>query len=143
MDEQDPAHQDERNSAHRDANRIRDLDAFADASDVFGPEAAMAHLRLFGTELEQHLSWIERGTPDLQALQDMAHRTAGRAGVLGFPSLANASANLDEASGLNAGVTAALDHWTWQARRAAEIAARETDQAALDANTSRSDGPDN
>ena len=134
MYEQDPA--------YRGANRVRDLDAFADASDVFGSDAALVHLRGFGAELEQYLSGIGRGTPDLEALRDMAHRTAGRAGVLGFPSLANASANLDEATGLNAGVTTALDHWTRAARQAAEIAARETDQAALDAKTSPPDDTD-
>lgn len=116
-----------RDSIEQSEKSVRDLDAFAEACAVFGEQAALAHLRAFCRNLEKTLSWIESARPDHEALREMAHLTAGRAGVLGLPLLADASASLDEAAGRHTGVAAALDRWTTQARLAAEAAPSGTD----------------
>ena len=110
----------ERDQAGRQAMGVQDLDAFREACSVFGDEGALAHLRRFRQDLAEHLRWIGQGQPDQVALAKMAHKTAGRSGVLGFPALADACAGLEEAVRARRGVAAALDHWKQQARLAAE-----------------------
>lgn len=116
----------ERDLIEQSEKSAQDLDVFAEACAVFGEQAALTHLQAFCRYLEKTLSWIESARPDHEALREMAHRTAGRAGVLGFPSLGDASASLDEAARHHTGVAAALDRWTKQARLAAEVASNGT-----------------
>lgn len=111
---------------------VQDPAAFADARAAFGYEGALERLRMFRRDLDRHLSSIGEATPDHETLREMAHRTAGRAGFLGFPALADASLALDEATRLNRGVAAALDLWTEQARLAAEGPPAEADTCAPD-----------
>lgn len=98
---------------------VQDMDTFKEACAVFGDEDALARLGMFRDELEAHLAWVAKPPPDQDALRDVAHRTAGRAGVLGFPALADASARLDDAARAGTAVAAALDHWIEQAQLAA------------------------
>ncbi|SEP18672.1 Hpt domain-containing protein [Salinihabitans flavidus] len=109
---------------------VQDPDAFREACAVFGDEGALARLRTFRGDLAAHLSWIGQGQPDHADLRDVAHRTAGRAGFLGFSALAEASAQLDEATRRNRGIAAALDRWAEQARIVAEIPPEEMDRDA-------------
>lgn len=102
---------------------IENEDAFSEACAVFGNADALARLRLFRAELSTHLDRVEAET-DLGSLREVAHQTAGRAGLLGFPSLAQASARLDEAIRAQAGVSDALDQWTMQARLAVQSGAQ-------------------
>ncbi len=98
---------------------VQDMDTFKEACAVFGHEDALARLRMFRDELEAHLAWVAKAPPDHDALRDVAHRTAGRAGVLGFPALAEASALLDDAVREGTAVEAVLHHWMEQAQLAA------------------------
>ncbi len=100
---------------------VLDPVAYGEACAVFGEADALARLREFCAELARHLTWIERDRPDHAALRDMAHRTAGRAGMLGFPALMEVSVTLDQAARRNDGVAVALDRWTEQARRAIAV----------------------
>jgi HPt (histidine-containing phosphotransfer) domain-containing protein len=109
----------DRDPARQRAEGVQDMDTFKEACAVFGEENALARLGMFRDELEAHLSWVATGPADHQSLRDMAHRTAGRAGVLGFAALADASAQLDEAARDDTGLAATLDHWMEQAKRAA------------------------
>ncbi|MGI3212460.1 Hpt domain-containing protein [Roseovarius tibetensis] len=99
---------------------VQDADRYKEACAVFGDEGAQARVRMLRSDLSKQLTRIAQGRFDHAALREMAHRTAGRAGTLGFADLADASARLDDAARHNDGVAAALEHWTQQARRAAE-----------------------
>ncbi|WP_104017269.1 Hpt domain-containing protein [Roseovarius nitratireducens] len=110
----------ERDLVEQAAEGIEDPDAFQEACAVFGDAGALARLHMFRADLETHLRWIGRDQADFETLRKIAHQTAGRAGVLGFPTLAEASARLDEAIRANTRVTLALERWTKQARFAAE-----------------------
>lgn len=88
---------------------------------MFGEDGARAWLQLFHRDLAKHLAEIAHGRPTRAAIQDIAHRTAGRAGFLGFRALAEASATLDTALRRDSDVAPALDRWILQARRASEI----------------------
>lgn len=109
----------EHDPGKEEINCIRDPVAFADACAVFGEEGAVERLAVFLDDLERHLCWIGQGAPDNDTLRDMAHRTAGRAGVFGFPALVEASVALDEATNRKNSVAAALELWIKQARLAA------------------------
>lgn len=106
---------------------VEDADAFGEACAVFGDAAALAHLQAFRAELAEQISRLDAAPPDPAALREVAHRTVGRAGTLGFPTLAEASARLDEALLQDAGVATALERWTQAARRAAAPPAGRTD----------------
>ncbi|WP_296762302.1 Hpt domain-containing protein [Sediminimonas sp.] len=116
----------DRERAEQAARGTQDPEAFREACAVFGDAGALARLDVFRADLETHLSWIEQGRPDHEQLREMAHRTAGWAGLFGFPALAEASAHLDEAVRGNPGIEAALARWTEQARLASKIATDET-----------------
>ncbi|MGM0661431.1 MAG: Hpt domain-containing protein [Pseudomonadota bacterium] len=88
---------------------------------MFGEEGALAWLLVFRKDLAEHLARIEHGFCETKALQDIAHRTAGRAGLLGFRALADASACLDAALRHNGVVAAARDRWISQARLAVDV----------------------
>ncbi|MEI4233543.1 Hpt domain-containing protein [Roseovarius sp. D22-M7] len=100
---------------------IQDPAVYREACKVFGEDGARAWLQLFRRDLAEHLAEIAQGRPTRATIQDIAHRTAGRAGFLGFRALAEASATLDGALRRGAGVAPALDRWIVQARRASEI----------------------
>lgn len=102
---------------------MQDPDAFRDACDVFGEETALRHLRLFCEDLEGRLTRMKHDRPDDADLRNIAHRTAGRAGFLGFSSLVEASVALEEATIRNAGVDPALGRWAEQAHLAIQYAA--------------------
>ncbi len=102
---------------------VQDHEAWEEACAVFGHEDAVARLRAFREDLAQHLDWTKQGTPDSAALREMAHRTAGRAGFLGFAALAQASAALDEAVHRQVGIDASLIRWRLEAKRAVGAAA--------------------
>lgn len=97
---------------------IEDPDAFKEVCAVFGDAGALARLETFRADLGTHLRGIECEQRDLEALREFVHQTAGRAGFLGFPALAEASARLEEAICANARVTLALEDWSKQARLA-------------------------
>ncbi|WP_372615373.1 Hpt domain-containing protein [Aquicoccus sp.] len=115
----------ERDLVEQAAEGVEDPAAFREACAVFGDAGALAHLQTFRADLRTSLSRIGRGAMDTPSLREMAHRTAGRAGLLGFPALADASAHLEEAIRTNAGVRIALDRWTRQAQVAAQGGADE------------------
>jgi HPt (histidine-containing phosphotransfer) domain-containing protein len=102
------------------AKGIEDPEAFKEACAVFGDAGGLARLRMFRVALGTHLREIGRDHTDVDALREIAHQTAGRAGLLGFPTLAEASASLEEAIRANTRVPRALDRWTRQARLAVE-----------------------
>lgn len=97
---------------------VEDLDAFAEARAVFGDEDALSRLAQFRADLAAHLDLIGRDAADAKSLREVAHKTAGRAGLLGFPGLAEASGLLDEAISAGTGVPDALHQWTERAQRA-------------------------
>lgn len=100
---------------------IQDQQVYEEARAVFGDEGALAWLLVFRTDLAEHLAQIEQGSCDTRSLQDIAHRSAGRAGLLGFRALADASASLDEALRRNDLIAAERDHWISQARLALDV----------------------
>lgn len=102
---------------------MQDPEAFRDACDVFGEETALYHLRQFCEDLAIHLTGMERHRLDDADICEIAHRTAGRAGFLGFPALVEASVSLEEAIRRNSGVGPALDHWAEQAHLAIQFSA--------------------
>lgn len=106
----------ERDLIEQVARSIEDPEAFKEACAVFGDAGALARLDMFRLDLGTHLRGVVCDQKDFEALREVAHQTAGRAGVLGFPTLAEASAHLEEAIRANSHVTLALDHWTKQAR---------------------------
>lgn len=106
----------ERDQATQHADAVQDMTVYAEARAVFGEAGAQARLRTFREELESHLLDIRQGLTDPVALRDMAHKTAGRAGLFGFAALVEASASLDEAARHDSGVAIALDHWIAQVR---------------------------
>jgi HPt (histidine-containing phosphotransfer) domain-containing protein len=110
--------------ARRDVSALQDRAVYREACAVFGEDGARAWLELFRRDLAEHLAEIAHGRPTRAAIQDIAHRTAGRAGFLGFSALAEASATLETALRRECGVAAALDRWMEQARLAAEVAPR-------------------
>lgn len=114
------------------ASGLLNLVTFEEACAVFGEAGARTRLRDFREGLARQLSWIGQDQPDHKALRDIAHRTAGQAGVLGLPALAEASARLDEAARHDSGVAYALDHWQKQARLASEIPLDDTETGASD-----------
>lgn len=109
----------ERDLLERAIRDVEDPNAFKEACAVFGNAGALARLEMFRADLAAQLREIERDRTDTEALREMAHQTAGRAGLLGFPALAEASARLDEALRTNTRVPLSLGLWTRQARRAA------------------------
>jgi len=100
---------------------------------VFGEEGTLAWLRVFRKGLADHLARVEQDRYDPRSLQDIAHRTAGRAGFLGFRALADAFASIDEALRRDHGIAEALDHWIPQARLALDVPPEDGDEAAQDA----------
>lgn len=104
----------------RTAMGVQDAEAFREACAIFGTEEALARLRVFCEGLEEHLSGIEQGHIVREDLREFAHQTAGRAGVLGFPALVDASARLEEAIRGDTDVETPLACWTEQARFALE-----------------------
>lgn len=110
------------------ARGVQDAEAFREACAVFGEADALARLHVFRTELATQLDRIEKGPSEPEQLREVAHRTAGRAGLFGFAALADASAQLEEALWHGTDPSAALLRWTEEARRAAKP---ESDTAAL------------
>lgn len=108
----------ERDPVEEAAEGVEDPDMFREACAVFGDAGALARLRMYRAELVTHLRLIWRDRTDVDALRRIAHQTAGRAGLLGFPTLAEASARLEEAIRTNAPVDVPLERWTRQARLA-------------------------
>lgn len=104
-------------------NDVQDQDAFQEACAVFGESDALARLLDFRRDLVTHLSRIAQGPLDNETLRDIAHRTAGRAGVLGFPALTEACASLEDAARRDTGVASAVALWKEQAFLAARIPA--------------------
>lgn len=104
--------------AARDVTGIQDRAVYREACAVFGEEGARAWLQVFREDLAGHLAEIAHGRPTRAVVRDIAHRTAGRAGLFGFRALGDASARLEESLRLDDGVAAARDHWTRQARLA-------------------------
>lgn len=102
---------------------IEDLDAFAEACAVFGEANALARLQAFRADISAQLDRVRDDVMDKESLREMAHQTAGRAGLLGFPTLAEASARLDEAIRANTALRPTLDLWTTHARLATQDAA--------------------
>ncbi|WP_438362997.1 Hpt domain-containing protein [Nioella halotolerans] len=98
---------------------VEDPDTFREACAVFGDAGALSRLRACRADLVTQLRLIGRNRTDVEALRKIAHQTAGRAGFLGFPALAEASAQLEEAIRTNASLTGPLQRWTQQARLAA------------------------
>jgi len=110
----------ERDQSRQPDEAVQDADAWREACAVFGDEAARSRLCTFRKDLEGHLAWIGKGRPDDTALREIAHQTAGRAGLFGFPALVEASVALDEATRRSHGVAAALDRWTHEVGRVAK-----------------------
>jgi len=111
---------------------IQDKDVYAEACAVLGDEGALAWLRVFRKDLADHLDRLGQGKLDTTAIRDMAHRTAGRAGLFGFRALSEASASLEDALRRDDGIAVALDHWTRQARLAVEASSDCRDAATPD-----------
>lgn len=111
---------------------VQDPQVYEEACAVLGQEGARAWLDVFRKDLADHLTRVEEDRCDPGSLQDIAHRTAGRAGLLGFRALADASASLDDAMRRNKGIAAALDHWVPQARLALDIPPDDVDAPAQD-----------
>lgn len=116
----------DRERAEEVARSVPDPDAFREACDVFGEADALARLQLFCTDLETQLARFEQGLPDREQLREIAHRTAGRAGLFGFPALVEASVCLDDAIRGDTGMMAALARWIEQARRATTLGTDDT-----------------
>jgi HPt (histidine-containing phosphotransfer) domain-containing protein len=110
----------ERDQSRQPDEAVQDADAWREACAVFGDEAARSRLCAFRKELAGHLARIGQGRLDDAALREIAHRTAGRAGFLGFKALTEASVALDEAARRRQGVAAALERWAHQAGRVAQ-----------------------
>ena len=100
---------------------VQNADVFREACSLFGEAGARARLRAFQDELAQQLSWIAQGGVEAAALGEMAHRTVGRAGFLGFHRLVEASVDLDEAVRRNGDIAPALACWTREARSAVAV----------------------
>lgn len=112
---------------------VPDGEAFKEACALFGKQVALEHLRQFRAEFVDHLHRIDQLRSDPDALRRLAHQTVGRAGILGFPELAAASMDLEDAIRRGAGVATALDQWTAQARSVVAMSLHETDPPDQDA----------
>lgn len=123
----DMANMQDRKRAEDAARSIPDPEAFRDACAVFGEADALARLHMFRTELATQLAGIQQGQPEPEPLRQIAHRTAGRAGLFGFSGLAEASAQLEDAIRNGTDTTTALALWTELAQHAAQT---ETNTAA-------------
>lgn len=110
----------ERDLSRPEVENVQDRDAWNEACAVFGTEGARNRLCMFRSDLAGQLARIGTERPDHAALRELAHQTAGRAGLFGFPALAEASADLEEAVRQGHGIAAALERWTRQAGRVAE-----------------------
>jgi len=121
-----------RDPGARDVSGIQDRAVFQEACTVFGEDGARAWMQVFRKDLTWHLAEIGHGPPTHAMIRDIAHRTAGRAGLFGFRALSDASAHLEDALRRDDGVAAALDHWTQQARLAVAASSDTTDRPPPD-----------
>jgi hypothetical protein len=68
-----------------------DPDAWREAREIFGQAEASSRLRIFLDDLARDRKILETTPPDRCVAREIGHRTAARAGILGFPALARAS----------------------------------------------------
>jgi hypothetical protein len=99
-----------------------DPDAWREAREIFGQAEASSRLRIFLDDLARDRKILETTPPDRCVAREIGHRTAARAGILGFPALARASADLDQAARVGAGIDATRAAWIAAADIVADIA---------------------
>jgi len=121
-----------RDPGGRNVSGIQDRAVYQEVCAVFGEDGARAWMRVFRKDLAGHLAEIAHGQPTRAVIRDIAHRTAGRAGLFGFRALWDASARLEDALRRDDGVAAALDHWTRQAHLAVAASSTAGDAATPD-----------
>ncbi len=111
----------DRGHRSQDAIPLHETEIFGEARSVFGEEGVRVHLFSLQTELKQLLAAPEPDFQEAQTLRDIAHRIAGRSGLLGLSALSHESSRLEQAIRLDREIAQIWDRWKTEAWRAVEI----------------------